>query len=855
MRPIASWIAGAFVGVAILTGQAGAADLFIADTVTDLGVEPNTGASTTTSPDIWIRRSPDPNYNPAPFNAANPPWTPHPHQNAQHVDPRLSTPNWVYVRVRNRGSGPTPANARLKLYWTKVRGAQNWPTEWVDYFPTPGGVLNGMEITKPRRNAATATQAERNAYIQALLSIDTSSFAFPDGVTYWDKQNQIHSNSVVMSAAHVNPAFLPWHREFLNRYEALLQTVNPTLKLLYWDWQQDPRQPINGFNYFSTNFMGAIGRGTTTPVRAPFTPLMNPVQVVRNSRATGEAFGFRSDASVLARAQYHDVTGSNGLRTFIESGSYHNRAHVDVGGSQPSTCSTQPSTCLFSLSYVAQAARDPFFYLLHGNVDRLWARWQRANPQRHDSRPGATPYGLNSSNVNITRTMPPWDGSSNIRPWVRGSAELKTKTSLDPSVVSPPIYDTAPLTIPVLQAGQAVILQIPWYPPNPRQFPTGPASNQSFTLLARIETSTTAPFGMTRAEGSSIQTNVRNNNNIARRNVAVLAPAITLAGSPTARSLSSTTASAEPATVEILNDFDQLVMSSICTTPDSAPVVLSLPPDLRKRWEQGGAQGEGVRKINGGQLEIAPGGKLDGFALRPGEVFQVKAGTRDGVAELSQRGAPGDPGLMVLRTEVEAPGATASADFTERRPRENPHFIRPGTTLSVSAADFGDVSKVKSMKLLVDGREVASRKGPPFDFQWKGQKLGGHDLQLEATDRAGAVRTISRVVTVVENLSPEAQLIAPEDQASYPAGTKIAVQAQASDPDGRIVQVEFQLSNMSVFADPVTVATVAKPPYKTTIEGLTEGMWMLSAVAVDDAGVESQSTPAHFMVTPARKRP
>lgn len=116
-----------------------------------------------------------------------------------------------------------------------------------------------MEITKPRRNAATATQAERNAYIQALLSIDTSSFAFPDGVTYWDKQNQIHSNSVVMSAAHVNPAFLPWHREFLNRYEALLQTVDPTLKLLYWDWQQDPRQPINGFNYFSTNFMGRSG--------------------------------------------------------------------------------------------------------------------------------------------------------------------------------------------------------------------------------------------------------------------------------------------------------------------------------------------------------------------------------------------------------------------------------------------------------------------------------------------------------------------------------------------------------------------------------------------------------------------
>ncbi|PJN93747.1 hypothetical protein CNY89_18655, partial [Amaricoccus sp. HAR-UPW-R2A-40] len=208
------------------------------------------------------------------------------------------------------------------------------------------------------------------------------------------------------------------------------------------------------------------------------------------------------------------------------------------------------------------------------------------------------------------------------------------------------------------------------------------------------------------------------------------------------RTLSTTAAFAEPSTVQILNDFDQMVMSSICTTPESAPVVLTLPPDLRKRWEQAGAQGEGVRKINGGQIEVAPGGKLDGFALRPGEVFQVQASTRDGVAELSQMGAPGDPGLIVLRTQVEAPGATATADFTEPRPRENPHFIRPGTTLSVSAADFGDVSKVKSMKLFVDGREVASRKGPPFDFQWKGQKLGGHDLQLEATDRTGAVKRI-----------------------------------------------------------------------------------------------------------------
>ena len=114
MREIASWIASAAAAVILCAVPAQASQPFIADDPQDLGAEPNPTSSTTASPDIWVRRDPDPNYNPAPFDAANPSWTPLPHQNPRHADPRLSEPNWVYVRVRNRGSGPTPAGARLK---------------------------------------------------------------------------------------------------------------------------------------------------------------------------------------------------------------------------------------------------------------------------------------------------------------------------------------------------------------------------------------------------------------------------------------------------------------------------------------------------------------------------------------------------------------------------------------------------------------------------------------------------------------------------------------------------------------------------------------------------------------------
>lgn len=65
-----------------------------------------------------------------------------------------------------------------------------------------------------RRNVAKISQAERDRFRDAILQLDTTKF-YPDGVSFWDKQDEIPQ------AAHVHggPAFLPWHREFCNRFE------------------------------------------------------------------------------------------------------------------------------------------------------------------------------------------------------------------------------------------------------------------------------------------------------------------------------------------------------------------------------------------------------------------------------------------------------------------------------------------------------------------------------------------------------------------------------------------------------------------------------------------------------------
>ncbi|MBM3846290.1 MAG: hypothetical protein FJ405_08395 [Verrucomicrobia bacterium] len=98
-----------------------AADLWIRDDSNDLGNEPNNDSTVfCLSDDIWVRRQADPNYDPQPFPAASPTWTPLPHEGPCYRDPKTSSPNYIYVRVRNRGSTASAGTETLHVYWAKA---------------------------------------------------------------------------------------------------------------------------------------------------------------------------------------------------------------------------------------------------------------------------------------------------------------------------------------------------------------------------------------------------------------------------------------------------------------------------------------------------------------------------------------------------------------------------------------------------------------------------------------------------------------------------------------------------------------------------------------------------------------
>src|SRR6185436_14686347 len=76
----------------------------------------------------------------------------------------------------------------------------------------------------------------------------------------------------------------------------------------------------------------------------------------------------------------------------------------------------------------------------------------------------------------------------------------------------------------------------------------------------------------------------------------------------------------------------------------------------------------------------------------------------------------------------------------------------------------------------------------------------------------------------------------------------ITVSANAADPDGTIARVEFYNGTTRLASD-----TTA--PYSTTWSSVTAGTYSLTAVAFDNAGASTTSSPVTIQVNNANQAP
>ncbi len=297
-----------------------------------------------------------------------------------------------------------------------------------------------------RRNIADVDPTERALLRDAIIEMHRRFFpglktdSPPGGVSWWFKQDEIHQATHV----HGGPEFIPWHRVLLNKFEEMIRQVNPLLSLHYWDWTQDATF------LFTTDFMGAANgdagdpwllAGFYVPGADPYrgdsafdTAHNNPVDPPRTltRNYTGSTFPNATDNAIVNAVDYKTMW------QLLEAA--HNSAHGFIGG---------------TLGNSHISFRDPFVFLLHCNVDRLYARWQTDPPHSERLNSDGVYSGLTVDELaQLNENVEPWStghGSfHDIRPWSEpGMGEPHTYK--DPSVVNPPNYDTNHILGPHLQ--------------------------------------------------------------------------------------------------------------------------------------------------------------------------------------------------------------------------------------------------------------------------------------------------------------------------------------------------------------------------------------------------------------------
>lgn len=285
-----------------------------------------------------------------------------------------------------------------------------------------------------RKNAKFLTVAEQETFVKAcvLMKADIVNPGDPlaDQYSKWDEAVAIHRmiqsvDNSVLGFTNVNfghgglgsYGFLSWHRYFLYWFELQLQSYVPGegLMLPYWDWSDPASLMTDTFlgpngaggtnivssGYFAQDAPGTGGNPTPAPAWWPagltgwslysgFGTWQGPL--TRNLSAPGLLPSVSDLQATLARTTYSDFqnTLETGAGADVVS-QMHNGIHGWVGGHMGN-----PTASPF----------DPFFYLHHCNIDRLWAMWQADGHATEYPAAGADPQH------GPTDIMYPWVGGA-----------------------------------------------------------------------------------------------------------------------------------------------------------------------------------------------------------------------------------------------------------------------------------------------------------------------------------------------------------------------------------------------------------------------------------------------------------
>ena len=269
-----------------------------------------------------------------------------------------------------------------------------------------------------RKNAANLTDDEWARFMNAVVTL---KHTFPGGsnVSVYDQFVAIHQavtrlrwaggGANLPDGGHAGPGFLPWHREYLKRFEQALQSVDAEVTIPFWNWGLGG--DLETLPLFQDDRIGPMGSGPGLTVGSGYLAeaanAFNPIgwTIHPNLRQFGQAAlsrgsvldtspGVGANPGWPTAVEVNGLIGATGFANFRPALEWppHGIVHIRVG--RDMSRMTSPN--------------DPIFWLHHAQVDRIWALWQRTNPGTANYNPLAT----GGQGHRLDDWMWPWDGGA-----------------------------------------------------------------------------------------------------------------------------------------------------------------------------------------------------------------------------------------------------------------------------------------------------------------------------------------------------------------------------------------------------------------------------------------------------------
>ena len=314
---------------------------------------------------------------------------------------------------------------------------------------TPAATPATQGDLRVRKNASSLTADEKLRFVSAMRGLKKKPSPWLDDVSTYDTFVLWHRDAFgcELMAAHMGPAFFPWHRQFLLVLEEQLRLIEPTVTIPYWDWTTDNTPDaavwgadllggdgdpaadyavttgpfrkgewtINVFDYsdrqrtpFIVRQFGAGHLAPTLPTAeqleaalaiptydvAPWNTMLPPGVSFRN-----EFEGWQdcvAETCDLEDGHNPVCTGPHNLHNGVHlwvAGEYK-LAHeggrdLNPDGSPASGLTGTPAAVaedepnLFGTFAANSSPNDPVFFLHHANIDRLWNVWMSRHGQSY----------------------------------------------------------------------------------------------------------------------------------------------------------------------------------------------------------------------------------------------------------------------------------------------------------------------------------------------------------------------------------------------------------------------------------------------------------------------------------------